>query len=36
MRGNRALLILCILLTINAVWAVIGLVCHILVAAGAA
>ena len=36
MRGNRALLMLCILLTINAAWAVVGLACHILVAAGAA
>lgn len=35
MRGNRVLLILCILLTINAAWAVLGLVCHILLAAGA-
>lgn len=32
MRGNRALLILCILLAINAAWAVLGLTCHILVA----
>ena len=36
MRRNRTLLILCILLTVNAAWAVLGLVCHVLVWAGIA
>lgn len=36
MRGNRTLFILCILLTVNAAWAVLGLVCHVLVGTGIA
>ncbi len=36
MHRNGSLLILCILLTVNAAWAVLGLACHVLIMLGAA
>ena len=35
MRRNGFLVILCILLTVNAAWAVLGLACHVLIMLGA-
>lgn len=35
MRGNGFLFILCILLTVNAARAVLGLACHVLIMLGA-
>lgn len=34
MRRNGSLLILCILLTVNAAWAALGLACHVLIMLG--